>query len=48
MSDELLTMTAAEQAAKIGAGDVSAAEAFDFWRGRAAGDDRRNETLTST
>ena len=39
MSDELLGLTAAEQAARIEAGDVSAAEVFDFWRGRAAADE---------
>ena len=39
MSDELLALTAAEQAARIEAGDVSAAEVFDYWRGRAAADD---------
>jgi aspartyl-tRNA(Asn)/glutamyl-tRNA(Gln) amidotransferase subunit A len=39
VSDELLTLTAAQQAAKIEAGEVSAAEVFEFWRGRAAGDD---------
>ncbi len=39
MSDDLLSLTAAEQAAKIDAGELSAAEAFEFWRGRAAADD---------
>jgi aspartyl-tRNA(Asn)/glutamyl-tRNA(Gln) amidotransferase subunit A len=39
VSDELLGLTAAEQAARIEAGEVSAAEVFDYWRGRAAGDD---------
>jgi aspartyl-tRNA(Asn)/glutamyl-tRNA(Gln) amidotransferase subunit A len=39
VSDELLGLTAAEQAAKIESGEVSAAEVFDYWRGRAAGDD---------
>ena len=39
MSDELLGLTAAEQAARIEAGEVSAIEVFDYWRGRAAGDD---------
>ena len=39
MSDELLGLTAAEQAARIEAGDVSAGEVFDYWRGRAAGDE---------
>jgi aspartyl-tRNA(Asn)/glutamyl-tRNA(Gln) amidotransferase subunit A len=36
---DLLAMTAAQQAERIRAGDVSAQEAFDFWRGRAAADD---------
>jgi aspartyl-tRNA(Asn)/glutamyl-tRNA(Gln) amidotransferase subunit A len=39
VSDDLLGMTAAQQAAKIDAGEVSAAEVFEFWRGRAAADD---------
>jgi aspartyl-tRNA(Asn)/glutamyl-tRNA(Gln) amidotransferase subunit A len=39
VSDELLALTAAEQAARIEAGDVSAAEVFRYWRGRAAADD---------
>jgi aspartyl-tRNA(Asn)/glutamyl-tRNA(Gln) amidotransferase subunit A len=39
VSDELLGLTAAEQAAKIEAGEVSAAEVFGYWRGRAAADD---------
>ena len=39
MSDELLGLTAAQQAAKIDSGEVSAAEVFDYWRTRAAGDD---------
>jgi len=39
VSDELLTLTAAEQAARIEAGEIAAAEVFDYWRGRAAGDD---------
>ncbi|HEY7455437.1 MAG TPA: amidase, partial [Thermoleophilaceae bacterium] len=39
MSGELLTLTAAEQAARIESSDVSAAEVFEYWRGRAAGDD---------
>ncbi|HVG74632.1 MAG TPA: amidase family protein, partial [Thermoleophilaceae bacterium] len=39
MSDELLSLTAAEQARRIESGEVSAAEAFDYWRGRAASDD---------
>jgi aspartyl-tRNA(Asn)/glutamyl-tRNA(Gln) amidotransferase subunit A len=39
VSDELLGLTAAEQAARIEAGDVSAAEVFDYWRGRATADE---------
>jgi aspartyl-tRNA(Asn)/glutamyl-tRNA(Gln) amidotransferase subunit A len=39
VSDELLSLTAAEQARRIESGEVSAAEAFDYWRGRAASDD---------
>jgi aspartyl-tRNA(Asn)/glutamyl-tRNA(Gln) amidotransferase subunit A len=39
VSDELLSLTAAEQAARIESGEVSAAEVFDYWRGRAAADD---------
>jgi aspartyl-tRNA(Asn)/glutamyl-tRNA(Gln) amidotransferase subunit A len=39
VSDELLGLTAAEQAAKIEARELSGAEAFEFWRGRAAGDE---------
>jgi aspartyl-tRNA(Asn)/glutamyl-tRNA(Gln) amidotransferase subunit A len=39
VSDELLGMTAAQQAARIDAGDVSAAEVFEYWRGRAAADE---------
>ncbi|MET0810787.1 MAG: amidase family protein, partial [Thermoleophilaceae bacterium] len=39
MSDELLSLTAAEQARRIEAGEVSAAEVFEYWRGRAAADD---------
>jgi aspartyl-tRNA(Asn)/glutamyl-tRNA(Gln) amidotransferase subunit A len=38
MSD-LLSLTAAQQAALLESGEVSPAEAFDFWRGRAAADD---------
>jgi aspartyl-tRNA(Asn)/glutamyl-tRNA(Gln) amidotransferase subunit A len=38
VSDELLALTAAEQAARIESGEVSAAEVFDYWRGRAAAD----------
>jgi aspartyl-tRNA(Asn)/glutamyl-tRNA(Gln) amidotransferase subunit A len=36
---DLLAMTAVQQAERIRAGEVSAQEAFDFWRGRAAADD---------
>jgi aspartyl-tRNA(Asn)/glutamyl-tRNA(Gln) amidotransferase subunit A len=36
---ELLTQTAAQQAERIRAGDVSGDEVFDFWRGRARGDE---------
>jgi aspartyl-tRNA(Asn)/glutamyl-tRNA(Gln) amidotransferase subunit A len=39
VSDELLNLTAAAQAERIAAGDLSAAEVFECWRGRAAGDD---------
>jgi aspartyl-tRNA(Asn)/glutamyl-tRNA(Gln) amidotransferase subunit A len=36
---DLLTMTAAQQAELVRRGEVSAAEVFEFWRGRAAADD---------
>jgi aspartyl-tRNA(Asn)/glutamyl-tRNA(Gln) amidotransferase subunit A len=36
---DLLAMTAVQQAERIRAGEVSAQEVFDFWRGRAAADD---------
>jgi aspartyl-tRNA(Asn)/glutamyl-tRNA(Gln) amidotransferase subunit A len=36
---DLLAMTAVQQAEHIRAGEVSAREVFDFWRGRAAADD---------
>ena len=39
MSDELLTLTAAQQAERIAAGEISSEELFDFWRVRASGDD---------
>jgi aspartyl-tRNA(Asn)/glutamyl-tRNA(Gln) amidotransferase subunit A len=39
VSDDLLNLTAAAQAARIASGEVSAQEVFDFWRGRAAADD---------
>ena len=38
MSD-LLGLTAAQQAQLIASGEVSSAEVFEFWRGRAAGDE---------
>jgi aspartyl-tRNA(Asn)/glutamyl-tRNA(Gln) amidotransferase subunit A len=37
--NDLLGLTAARQAELIAAGEVSGAEVFEFWRGRAAGDD---------
>jgi aspartyl-tRNA(Asn)/glutamyl-tRNA(Gln) amidotransferase subunit A len=39
VSDELLDLTAAAQAERIAAGEVSPEEVFEFWRGRAAADD---------
>ncbi len=36
---ELLDLTAAQQAERVRAGDVSPAEVFEFWRGRAAADE---------
>ncbi len=39
MSDELLQLTAAQAAERVRSGDLSAAELFEFWRGRAAGDE---------
>jgi aspartyl-tRNA(Asn)/glutamyl-tRNA(Gln) amidotransferase subunit A len=39
MSDELLSLTAAQAAERVRAGEVSPAELFEFWRGRAAADD---------
>ena len=36
VSDELLGLTAAQQAERIEAGEVSGDEVFEFWRGRAA------------
>src|SRR5688572_25338627 len=39
VSDELLNLTAAQQAERIAAGEISSAELFEFWRVRAAGDD---------
>jgi aspartyl-tRNA(Asn)/glutamyl-tRNA(Gln) amidotransferase subunit A len=39
VSDELLNLTAAQQAERITAGEVTSTELFELWRGRAAGDD---------
>jgi aspartyl-tRNA(Asn)/glutamyl-tRNA(Gln) amidotransferase subunit A len=39
VSDERLNLTAATQAERIAAGELSPQEVFDFWRGRAAADD---------
>jgi aspartyl-tRNA(Asn)/glutamyl-tRNA(Gln) amidotransferase subunit A len=39
VSDELLALSAAAQADRIASGEVSAQEVFEFWRGRAAGDE---------
>ncbi len=39
MSEELLGLTAAEQAERIAAGELGAKQAFEFWRDRAAADD---------
>ena len=39
MSDDLLDLTAAQQAQRIAAGEVSGEEVFDFWRERAAADE---------
>lgn len=39
MTDDLLALTAAQAAARVRAGDLSADELFAFWRERAAGDD---------
>jgi aspartyl-tRNA(Asn)/glutamyl-tRNA(Gln) amidotransferase subunit A len=39
VSDELLQLTAAQAAERVRSGDLSAAELFDFWRERAAGDE---------
>ena len=39
MSGDLLALSAAEAGARVRAGDLSAAELFEFWRARAAGDD---------
>jgi aspartyl-tRNA(Asn)/glutamyl-tRNA(Gln) amidotransferase subunit A len=37
--NELLTMSAVQQAERIRAGEISAREVFEFWRGRAEADD---------
>jgi aspartyl-tRNA(Asn)/glutamyl-tRNA(Gln) amidotransferase subunit A len=39
VSHELLKLTAAQQAERIAAGEISSEELFDFWRVRASGDD---------
>jgi aspartyl-tRNA(Asn)/glutamyl-tRNA(Gln) amidotransferase subunit A len=39
VSDELLNLTAARQAERISAGEISSGELFELWRERAAGDD---------
>jgi aspartyl-tRNA(Asn)/glutamyl-tRNA(Gln) amidotransferase subunit A len=39
VSQDLLDLTGAEAAARVRGGELSAAELFEFWRGRAAGDD---------
>ena len=39
MSEDLLALSAAEAGARVRAGELSAAELFEFWRERAAGDD---------
>jgi aspartyl-tRNA(Asn)/glutamyl-tRNA(Gln) amidotransferase subunit A len=39
VSEELLGLTAAEQAERIAAGELGAKQAFEFWRDRAAADD---------
>jgi aspartyl-tRNA(Asn)/glutamyl-tRNA(Gln) amidotransferase subunit A len=39
VSDELLNLTAAQQAERIAAGELSSDEVFEFWRMRASGDD---------
>jgi aspartyl-tRNA(Asn)/glutamyl-tRNA(Gln) amidotransferase subunit A len=39
VSDELIGLSAAEAAARVGAGEASPAELFDAYRARAAGDD---------
>jgi aspartyl-tRNA(Asn)/glutamyl-tRNA(Gln) amidotransferase subunit A len=39
VSDELLTLSAVEAGARVRAGELSAAELFEFWRARAEADD---------
>jgi aspartyl-tRNA(Asn)/glutamyl-tRNA(Gln) amidotransferase subunit A len=39
VNDELLDLTAAQQAERIAAGEISSGELFDFWRMRAGSDD---------
>ena len=39
MSEDLLALSAAEAGARVRAGELSAAELFEFWRERAAGDE---------
>jgi aspartyl-tRNA(Asn)/glutamyl-tRNA(Gln) amidotransferase subunit A len=39
VSEDLLGLSAAAQAQRIGAGDLSGAEVFEFWRSRAAADE---------
>jgi aspartyl-tRNA(Asn)/glutamyl-tRNA(Gln) amidotransferase subunit A len=39
VSDELLGLSAAAQAQRVSAGEVSGEEVFEFWRGRARGDE---------
>ena len=39
MSADLRELTGAEAAERVRGGELSAAELFEFWRGRAAGDE---------
>ena len=39
MTGQLLSLTAAQQAERVAAGELSGEEVFDFWRERAAGDE---------
>jgi aspartyl-tRNA(Asn)/glutamyl-tRNA(Gln) amidotransferase subunit A len=39
VSEDLLTLTAAQAAERVRSGELGARELFDFWRDRAAGDD---------